>query len=899
MIRRFSSRRERLQHVFLRERLREARSYLRIAGYFRSSLFELLEEQELDALDELRIVCNSDLDPRDLSVARSAREQGLALKDKWNEQSPKADVALNQKKYQRLHELLASEKLKVRVVSRDTAPFLHGKAGIIESRTGARTSFIGSLNETREGWSQHYELLWEDDSPEAVSWVREEFDYLWAQGIDLPRVVLDEIERNARRVEYPSVEAVPPHELPPAAMAEAPLYQRGEALQVWQQAFVGMFLQHRETYGKARLLLADEVGVGKTLSLAVSAVVASLLGDGPALILCPATLTQQWQIELWDKLGVPSAVWTRDKTWLDHTGHEIRTSGPQDVARCPYQIGIVSTGLLFQSRSPERKALLEKRGGYGTVILDEAHRARRSALLGQRGDPNNLLNFMTQIARETRHVLLGSGTPIQTDVSELWDLLDILGQGAEFVLGKPFSLWRDPEKVLPLITGAEAVDDEAEAWDLMRNPLPPASELALYDHVRADLRIPARDFYTSKSAVELDSDFTRAELMDAVEGKEAGLSFFQRHNPIVRHTVLRRRADLELRGLLPKIAVDIHPQAGRAGVLFKDQALLTNSHLEAAMRSAEKFAELLSHRTNAGGFLKSGILQRICSSIASGIATSKMLLQRGMLADSDLFADQQLDERLTPDERLIVEEMLAELQARPDDPKLEAVVEYLTGPRDWLGLGCIIFSQYFDTAEWIARMLAARLPQEPIALYAGAGKSGIFLDGRFTTVNRDAIKDSVKSRKLRLLVATDAACEGLNLQTLGTLINIDLPWNPSRLEQRLGRIKRLGQTRQSVDMLNLVYAGTRDETVYARLSQRMRDRFDIFGSLPDVIEDDWIDDIEHLDQKLAEFITKRNLARSGFDLRYGETIDPRGEPWEKCSKVLSRKDLEAALSKGW
>ena len=66
-----------------------------------------------------------------------------------------------------------------------------------------------------------------------------------------------------------------------------------------------------------------------------------------------------------------------------------------------------------------------------------------------------------------------------------------------------------------------------------------------------------------------------------------------------------------------------------------------------------------------------------------------------------------------------------------------------------------------------------------------------------------------------LVVATDAACEGLNLQTLGTLINVDLPWNPSRLQQRIGRIQRFGQTRDRVDMLNLVYKDTRDEKVYA------------------------------------------------------------------------------------
>ena len=113
-----------------------------------------------------------------------------------------------------------------------------------------------------------------------------------------------------------------PDALPAAALAESPIYRGGEQLQPWQRAFVAMFLQHRETYGKTRLLLADEVGVGKTLSLAASAMMAALLDDGPVLILCPSTLTLQWQVELKDKLGIPSAVWLSDKkVWVDEHGH--------------------------------------------------------------------------------------------------------------------------------------------------------------------------------------------------------------------------------------------------------------------------------------------------------------------------------------------------------------------------------------------------------------------------------------------------------------------------------------------------------------------------------------------------------------------------------------------------
>src|SRR6185369_4354593 len=113
----------------------------------------------------------------------------------------------------------------------------------------------------------------------------------------LPEAIIEEIKRVADRVEI-RFDETKPKEIPAAVLAESPIYRGGEQLQAWQRSFVTMFLQHRETYGKARLLLADEVGVGKTLSLAAGAMISALLDDGPVLILCPSTLTIQWQIEL-------------------------------------------------------------------------------------------------------------------------------------------------------------------------------------------------------------------------------------------------------------------------------------------------------------------------------------------------------------------------------------------------------------------------------------------------------------------------------------------------------------------------------------------------------------------------------------------------------------------------
>ena len=319
----------------------------------------------------------------------------------------------------------------------------------------------------------------------------------WKDAYPLPEAIVEEIKRVAERVEI-RFEDTLPHELPSAALAESPIYRGGEQLQPWQRSFVTLFLQHRETYGKARLLLADEVGVGKTLSLAASAMISALLDDGPVLILCPATLMIQWQVELADKLGIPSAIWlSTKKMWADPKGHLIKTRGPEDIARCPFSIAIVSTGLIFHD-SEECQYLLGRK--YGTVILDEAHKARRRGGLGQKKDePNNLFDFMLRIGPRTRNLLLGTATPIQTEVHELWDLLHILNTGADFVLGRElFSRWADCEKSLPVVKGDATPNDEKDAWEWLRNPLPPADEDALFATLRLQLGLAEQSFFTDR-----------------------------------------------------------------------------------------------------------------------------------------------------------------------------------------------------------------------------------------------------------------------------------------------------------------------------------------------------------------------------------------------------------------
>src|SRR5688572_16026050 len=231
LIRRLSSRRQRLDHAFLNESLRGARSYKRIAGYFRSSIFELVGE-EIAAIPKVQIVCNSELDAADVAVSKHVRE--TALKDRWNDAPSEVEALLHRDRYRRLHDLLTSGRVEVRVVPKDRV-FIHGKAGVIEQADGTKTAFLGSINETKSAFAANYEILWEDSSDEGVKWVEEEFEALWHDSYPLPDAIVEEVERVAQRIEV-RLEDTAPRDLPAAALAESPIYRGGEQLQPWQRS---------------------------------------------------------------------------------------------------------------------------------------------------------------------------------------------------------------------------------------------------------------------------------------------------------------------------------------------------------------------------------------------------------------------------------------------------------------------------------------------------------------------------------------------------------------------------------------------------------------------------------------------------------------------------------------
>ena len=901
MIRRFSSRRERLDTSFLNDRLKGAHAYDRIAGYFSSSILEVAGENLDQITGTVRMVCNSQLDAMDVKTAQAAVG---AMRREWCATEPEKLGERSRSRFQKLHDYLTSGKLEVRVLPDAAFGLIHGKAGIITLADGTKTAFMGSANESKSAWRLNYELIWEDDSPEAVRWVEEEFDALWNHKDcrRLSEFVIEDVGRIARRTVIPSIEEWEKDPEPAAAVIESPVYRRELGLWEHQKYFVKLAFDTHQTPHGARFLLADMVGLGKTLQLAMSAMLMALTGDRPILVLAPKTLLWQWQDEMKNLLDLPSAVWN-GRQWVDEEGIEHPVMGDEGIIRCPRRIGIVSYGLITYGYSnPDKSKVpdLLKQKKYECIIVDEVHRARRKKLTpGQeyhKAQPNNLLAFLREISERTKSILLATATPVQLNPIEAYDLLSILAGGSNTsVLGNRWSLWhRENARSLEIIQGREpAPTDEYEIWRWLCNPLPPASE--------------GRDYVIIRNALGVDDDTTTVDpatwerLAPPVRSRirRTGEDFFAHHNPYIRHIVRRTREYLET--TLNPETHEPYLKAIRVKLYGEDDtdALYLTTYLREAYESAEEFCRLLSKREKGTGFLKTLLLRRAGSSLYAGRLTAESML--GIRRDgSDPTEDEaeptsSIFAEMTEEEKEALHRFTMILKEHEnEDPKYQRVRELLFD-EGWIDRGCIIFSQYYDSIYWLAEQLKNEIGDEAIGIYAGGNKSGIYERGIFQRASREEIKTLVQKGQIRLLLGTDSASEGLNLQRLGTLINLDLPWNPTRLEQRKGRIQRIGQIYDEVWIYNMRYKDSVEDRVHDLLSERLEDINSMFGQIPDILEDIWVDvaldKIEDA-RKTIDAVPPQHP----FEMRY-DTIEP--VYWESCVKVLDARDVKKEFLKGW
>jgi SNF2 family DNA or RNA helicase len=154
-----------------------------------------------------------------------------------------------------------------------------------------------------------------------------------------------------------------------------------------------------------------------------------------------------------------------------------------------------------------------------------------------------------------------------------------------------------------------------------------------------------------------------------------------------------------------------------------------------------------------------------------------------------------------------------------DDPKLRQIRRAVDGLRDE-GHKVLVFSKFTDTVDVARDFLSLELDNDRVGTYTGKGGEPWDSGQRvWRVVEKDAARKALEGR-VDVLVCSETASEGLNLQAASAIVNVDMPWNPARVEQRIGRVDRIGQTMDVVKVVNVWHPETYEARMYRVLVER-------------------------------------------------------------------------------
>jgi hypothetical protein len=250
------------------------------------------------------------------------------------------------------------------------------------------------------------------------------------------------------------------------------------------------------------------------------------------------------------------------------------------------------------------------------------------------------------------------------------------------------------------------------------------------------------------------------------------------------------------------------------------------------------YADASSERRSAVGFVMTVYRKRVASSFAAlrETLTDRLIDLRapGRVAPSteDLPDEEQDDDPIDETEAAMlaidalefeaqsgIEEILASVKKLPADTKSTHLVTLLERLRADGYPQVMVFTQFTDTLDFLRDHIAAT--GQRVMCFSGRGGERRDKSGTWRTIPRDEVKRIFRNGDADILLCTDAAAEGLNFQFCGAIVNYDMPWNPMRVEQRIGRIDRLGQRFPRIRIVNLLYEHTVETDVYLALRLRI------------------------------------------------------------------------------
>ncbi|MBK8911664.1 MAG: DUF3883 domain-containing protein [Chlorobi bacterium] len=601
-----------------------------------------------------------------------------------------------------------------------------------------------------------------------------------------------------------------------------------------------------------RFLLADDPGAGKTIMAGL--LIKELIARSDlqrCLIVCPGNLAEQWQDELYRKFNLPFEILTNDKLETARTGNWF------------VENNLVIARLDKLSRSEDVQAkLAAPDGGWDLVVCDEAHKMSATFFGGEVKYTKRykLGQLLSQI---TRHFLLMTATPHngkEEDFQLFMALID-----ADRFEGR----FRDEAHT-------------ADVSDLMRRMV--KEHLLTFD---ATPLFPERLAYTipyKLSPMEeqlytevthyVNEEFNRAEATQ--NERRAGtvgfaLTILQRRlasSPEAIYLSLRRRRE-RLEAQLRQHTEAQRTAANRASLhqndLLLDPKEIDPEEIENLEDAPDGEVEAVEET-----ILNQATAARTIAELQAEIATLARLesLARRVQHSGEDKKWQELRGLL----QTIFSPPAIAQRIGEGSPLYSAGPERAPKPSPLQKL--VIFTEHRDTLNYLHNKIATVL---------GRPKSVVCIHGAMGRQARLQVQEVFKhDPEVQVLLATDAAGEGINLQRAHLMVNYDLPWNPNRIEQRFGRIHRIGQT-EVCHLWNLVAAQTREGEVYRTLLTKLEEArqtlggqvFDILGKL------------EFDGHSLRDLLLEA--------IRYGELPETKARLQRVVSSTFNREKLERLL----
>ncbi|MEP6489680.1 SNF2-related protein [Microcoleus vaginatus GB2-A3] len=570
-------------------------------------------------------------------------------------------------------------------------------------------------------------------------------------------------------------------------------------------------------------LIADEVGLGKTIETGL--ILRYLLVSQKVkrvLILAPASIQPQWHEELREKFNLH--FWSYSKGELKNAYGERSQSGEENIWNSQNLI-LASSHLV--RRSDRTKQLLDAQP-WDLVILDEAHHARRQSPQNRKETPNRLLQLMQQLKEKSRSLLLLSATPMQIDAIEVFDLLHLLGLQGHWSYGENFctyfsTLSEKPDRQTLNFLQLMSVDYFQQGGS-------PCNRLQQYLQ-KGDRLL----YYKLRDVWEKNQRVNPKQVAEDTDFIAASRQYLTVNTPLkdlmFRHTRDTLRQYYQ-RGLLDR---DIPHRA------VTDNAITLENNREVplylAVSNYVRHFYNLAQKDNrkALGFLMTLYRKRLTSSFYAIRESLQRRLEGISITEDDFHDLDEADdvilegmesyfEPADPEEIKYLEDLLYQFENTGEDSKLSHFITILRKEliqRE----SAIVFTQYTDTMDYL-RTALQQLYGAQIACYSGRGGE-LYQNGQWRIFPKEQIKTKFREGIIKILLCTESASEGLNLQTCGVLINYDMPWNPMRVEQRIGRLDRIGQIYDTVRIHNFYYDGTVEAKVYKKL----RDRIDAFQTV--------------------------------------------------------------------